>query len=115
MPNKPNKRKRKARPGWSLPALRQRACRTQKGLCYWCGQQMKPDAESTDPLRLTADHLVPVYAGGSTRPGNIVAACARCNNSRQVETNRRKLAEARPICAGDETTHSPFAVLKLPV
>ena len=36
--------------------------------CHYCG------ARAT-----TVDHLYPVTAGGSSHPGNLVAACAACN------------------------------------
>ena len=40
--------------------------------CHWCG------AEAT-----TCDHVIPVTRGGSDDPDNLVAACKRCNFSRQ--------------------------------
>jgi hypothetical protein len=49
---------------------------------------MKEDAAEGDPLRLTADHLIPLHAGGETRPGNIVAACRKGNGSRHREPVR---------------------------
>jgi hypothetical protein len=65
------KRKRRKRITWNLRHLRLRAYRTQNGLCYWCKRPMDRDPESESDARLTADHLVPIYAGGKTRPGNI--------------------------------------------
>lgn len=103
------KRKRKKRVTWSLLHLRWRAYNAQRGLCYWCKQPMKLDA-GNDPLTLTADHLVPIYAGGKTEPGNIVAACRKCNSSRQEEANMPKREEA-VTRAGDDTPRSPFAIL----
>ncbi len=40
--------------------------------CFWCGE----DAN-------TCDHVIPVARGGSDDPDNLVAACKRCNFSRQ--------------------------------
>jgi 5-methylcytosine-specific restriction enzyme A len=105
------KRKRKVRTVWSMYHLRWRAYRAQGGLCYWCQQPMLPNAEINDPRALTADHLVPRYAGGQTKPGNIVAACRRCNSERNAEVNMPRRDE-RVLQAGDNTPSSPFARLK---
>ena len=94
------KRRRVRNDHHTLPALRARAARRQKGLCYWCKQPM---------LGVTADHLIPLYAGGQTRPGNIVAACAKCNNHRHPELNRTK--ELRRLTIGDDKPTSPFEVI----
>ena len=67
-------------------------------------------SDPADPRLATADHLVPRYAGGKTRAGNIVAACRKCNNERNTETNRSKGGVY--YTAGDDTPHSPFAILK---
>ena len=40
--------------------------------CFWCA------AEAT-----TCDHVIPVARGGTDEPDNLVAACKRCNFSRQ--------------------------------
>lgn len=107
------KRKRKIRITYSLPALRLRAYWAQEGLCYWCKQPMKKDADETDPLQLTADHLIPVYAGGKTAPGNIVAACRKCNSSRHPEMMRKpKRNHDKVAMWGDPKHYSPFEVLK---
>jgi len=97
-----------------LIALRTAACRQQLGLCYWCGEPMLTDVESTHPKLCTADHLLPLYAGGKTVAGNIVAACRACNNVRNgPETNRRRAVEPDLVAtADDDTPRSPFAVLK---
>jgi 5-methylcytosine-specific restriction endonuclease McrA len=105
------RRKRKPKAPWTLQQLRWRAFNAQRGLCYWCGQPMKQNCELNDPLALTADHLIPRYAGGLTKPGNIVAACRGCNNTRQVETNKPPRHEA-VYKAGDDTPVSPFARLR---
>jgi len=43
----------------------------QRGHCFWC------DAEVGDNYHV--DHLVPVVAGGSNGPENLVIACPMCN------------------------------------
>lgn len=96
---------------WTLERLRERAYREQRGLCYWCGREMLTNGPMNHALACTADHLIPRYAGGLTKPGNIVAACRKCNSSRQKETNRPPKAEA-VFTAGDTAHHSPFARLK---
>ena len=40
--------------------------------CYWCGM----DAS-------TVDHIIPVAKGGTDDPENLVAACRKCNFSKQ--------------------------------
>lgn len=95
---------------WTLERLRDRAYYAQAGRCYWCHQTMTP-VGGNNPLSLTADHLIPRYAGGRTRPGNIVAACRKCNSSRQKETNKPRKTEA-VFSAGDPRPLSPFARLK---
>jgi 5-methylcytosine-specific restriction endonuclease McrA len=100
------KRRKKVKQQHSLQHLRTRAWRLQLGLCYWCKRPIALKAA-------TADHLVPVYAGGKTWPGNIVAACAPCNNLRNSETNRLpQTATVIVATAGDDTLTSPFAKLK---
>src|SRR5262249_43023426 len=97
-----------------LVALRTAACRQQRGLCYWCGEPMFTDVESTPPKFCPADHLVPRYAGGKTVAGNIVAACQACNNVRNAfETNRRRACEGSLVAStGDDAPRSPFEGLK---
>jgi len=91
-----------------IKRLRRRAYWKQNGLCYWCQREMTMDGNpGTDPLALTADHLTPFYAGGKTRPGNIVAACYECNNKRNPEANRGHGG----ISVGNDRPISPFAAL----
>ena len=40
--------------------------------CYWCGMEAN-----------TVDHIVPVAKGGTDDPENLVAACRKCNFSKQ--------------------------------
>jgi hypothetical protein len=65
--------------------------------------------DKDDPLLCTADHVIPVYAGGETKAGNIVAACRECNGKRNPETNR--LRKGTRITSGDDSPRSPFDVL----
>ena len=84
--------------------MRTRAWYAQQGRCYFCQEELTLD-------EVTGDHLVPRYAGGQTLPGNIVAACAGCNNSRHGdETNRRGAGFSYVV--GDDAPRSPFEVLK---
>lgn len=68
-----------------LRTLRQRAIYKQKGACYWCSEPMSIGAPDSDPKQATGDHLIPLHAGGQTVPGNIVAACRKCNNERHPD------------------------------
>jgi 5-methylcytosine-specific restriction endonuclease McrA len=84
--------------------MRTRAWHKQQGRCFFCEEEI--------PLELiTGDHFVPRYAGGQTLPGNIVAACAKCNNERcSEETNQR--GNGFSCVVGDDTPRSPFEILK---
>jgi hypothetical protein len=42
---------------------------------------MVTDVGLAHPKLCTADHLIPVYAGGRTVAGNIVAVCWVCNSA----------------------------------
>jgi 5-methylcytosine-specific restriction endonuclease McrA len=55
----------------------------QKNCCYWCGLPMAKVSAADNPLRCTADHLVPRFRGGGTNLHNVVAAHASCNQDRQ--------------------------------
>lgn len=99
--------------GVLLRMLRSTACRKQRGRCYWCnGLMLQGQQHQLHPNYATAEHLVPVYAGGLTKPGNIVAACAKCNNERNTETNRTKI-KGVVFTSGDDTPRSPFEKLKM--
>ncbi len=47
-----------------------------QGLCYYCGQQVKPS-------ELTMDHIVPIARGGQSSKGNVVTTCKECNNRKK--------------------------------
>lgn len=48
----------------------------QKGKCYYCNRIV-------GRANLTMDHIVPLSRGGSSKKGNIVAACKECNNKKK--------------------------------
>src|SRR5688572_13936513 len=92
-----------------LRTLRTRAFRAQGGLCWWCKMPMldPPDVPETDPLRTSADHLIPLHAGGQTVPGNIVAAHRKCNAERHPELS--SMGGGVVASSGDDAPRSPFA------
>lgn len=92
-----------------LRILRARAHRSQGGLCHWCKQPMILGAPDTEPMQATGDHLIPLHNGGATVPGNIVAACRKCNNERHPELS--PMGGGLVATAGDDTPRSPFAAL----
>lgn len=49
--------------------------RSQKGLCWWCG-------ESLDPDDYHIDHRIALDRGGTNWPNNICISCPRCNLSK---------------------------------
>jgi 5-methylcytosine-specific restriction endonuclease McrA len=51
----------------------------QKGLCHYC-------RETFPASRLTMDHVVPLARGGTSTPGNLVPACAKCNRDKKLGT-----------------------------
>jgi 5-methylcytosine-specific restriction endonuclease McrA len=87
--------------------MARRAYWRQGGLCHWCRGPMTLDKDN--PRSMTADHLKPVWDGGRTRPGNIVAACYQCNQERGKITNQ--LGKKWRLTVGDDTPASPFEVL----
>lgn len=65
----------KKRPG-KLRWLFQR----QSGKCVLCGGAMTMELKL--PNTATLDHKLPRSLGGSNKPYNLQAACARCNNAK---------------------------------
>jgi 5-methylcytosine-specific restriction endonuclease McrA len=47
-----------------------------------CGRRCVYCATALDYTIATIDHVVPLAHGGSHTPGNLVAACARCNRAK---------------------------------
>lgn len=72
---------------------------------------MNEGAPDSDPLQLTGDHLIPLHNGGRTVPGNIVAACRKCNNERHPEL--ATMGGGLVGQSGDDTPRSPFEILKM--
>lgn len=72
----PTKRSKQSRGGStrSWRELRLRILRRDGYLCRYCGAEAN-----------TVDHVRPVSKGGTDSPSNLVAACGRCNYSRQAE------------------------------
>lgn len=74
--------------------LRQRAYDAQGGRCFYCqfpmwisdpqrfARRWGVPLSAVQCLRCTAEHLVPVSQCGRDVPGNIVAACSFCNQTR---------------------------------
>lgn len=48
--------------------------KSQKGLCWWCGNPVGEDYH--------VDHRIPLSRGGTNWPNNICIACATCNESK---------------------------------
>lgn len=48
--------------------------RSQRGLCWHCGEELNGVFQ--------ADHLIPLTRGGTNWPNNIVCSCPRCNRSK---------------------------------
>jgi 5-methylcytosine-specific restriction endonuclease McrA len=59
--------------------LRVEALARQGGRCAYCGKSVSPE-------KVTGDHIVPKASGGNYVPGNIVAACRKCN-TRKADVN----------------------------
>jgi 5-methylcytosine-specific restriction enzyme A len=58
-----------------------------RGLCHYCGKNFRP-------AELTMDHVVPIARGGTSTPGNIVAACRACNRGKKLGTPAESLLGA---------------------
>lgn len=68
--------------------LLEKAISRQRGKCHICGIQMSSPKKLDDPMRATADHLLPKSLGGAVS-GNIAAAHAKCN----VQRGNKRLHE----------------------
>lgn len=68
----------------SSSRARERAFKSQNGLCHYCGRPMAPSADWPHRLACTAEHLVAKSDGGGNGPENIVAAHAFCNRVRHA-------------------------------
>lgn len=50
--------------------------------CHYCGLPIDYYAPASSPLAFTADHVIPVAAGGSDRRENLVHAHNKCNRAK---------------------------------
>ncbi len=55
------------------------ALKAGSGLCHYCEGRFRP-------AELSLDHVVPLARGGRSTPGNMVAACRPCNQSKRLDT-----------------------------
>jgi 5-methylcytosine-specific restriction endonuclease McrA len=64
-----------------LPAtLRFQVLQASGFRCHYCGR----GSNSTPPVELEVDHIVPVAAGGTNDLGNLQAACRDCNRGKSA-------------------------------
>ena len=76
------------------------------GVCYYCGNLLKPKY-------LTMDHIVPLARGGRSTKDNLVACCKECNNKKKtllpiewdeyMESLDKKVKGSRLRAQGKET------------
>lgn len=95
----------------NLRILRNAAFKKQRGLCWWCKEPMIRGGDPRDERALTGEHLIRRVDGGKTRPGNIVAACRKCNNERHVDRDREQAKGSSTYTCGDDRAYSPFEIL----
>ena len=60
---------------------RNRARILNEDVCWLCGQWIDPELKAPHPQSWTADHVVPIYKGGSNN-GELRPAHRRCNIGR---------------------------------
>lgn len=72
------------------------------GKCHYCGTKLmsfKKAKGAPNHLKPTIDHKVPRSAGGKTRPGNLILACANCNSRKGSRDYAEFVAEmTRGVC-----------------
>ena len=56
------------------------------GTCYHCGKKVPPN-------ELTMDHVIPVFKGGTTTPGNVVPSCKDCNKAKGSDVQVEQIFE----------------------
>ena len=61
--------------------LLRNAIHYQRNRCHLCNEPMASPKHLDDPLRATADHIIPYSLGGNLK-GNIKAAHFKCNVER---------------------------------
>ena len=75
-----------------LPQMAER----QNWRCCYCGERM--DGQGDNPNAPSVEHVIPLSKGGTDAPGNLVAACRRCNSKRSSTywlEHRQALVHAR--------------------
>lgn len=72
-----------------------RMMQAQGGRCFYCWKRMRRDVRSRHPDRATIEHRVPIKAGGTNRPHNIVAACRACNTAKGERSEAEFRAQIR--------------------
>lgn len=50
-----------------------------RGTCHYCGGRFERG-------KLSMDHIVPIARGGRSVKGNVVVACASCNQNKKLHT-----------------------------
>lgn len=66
-----------------LKRLRYEAYMRQGGKCYYCKEHIfYLEGDSPDPMRCSAEHIIPVRLGGKTTSDNVVAVHQKCNSER---------------------------------
>lgn len=75
-------------------AMLRRQSESVNAPCYYCGCPIDYHASRFAPLSFTADHVIPVAAGGSDRMENLVPCHWKCNRAKSdmlaVPMARRK-------------------------
>jgi 5-methylcytosine-specific restriction endonuclease McrA len=72
--------------------------------CHWCGAEAN-----------TVDHIVPVARQGTDDPENLVAACKRCNFSKQDKLPEEFIiGRAGSFLKADSTAHLSRGLLSPP-
>lgn len=89
--------------GRNIKRLRSAALAEQSGRCARCGSRMASGS-------VTADHLIPIRAGGPTVRYNIVAVCFTCNQRKgdKITEADLQLAARRYIAARNGAQTMPI-------
>jgi 5-methylcytosine-specific restriction endonuclease McrA len=86
--------RRRAR-GWKSEKGRWlRICERDGFTCWICRQPINPDIQLNRPMSGTADHVIPLAAGGPDTDDNLRPAHLSCNSRRQHCANLPALIEA---------------------
>jgi 5-methylcytosine-specific restriction endonuclease McrA len=71
--------------GWQWQKLSAAVLRRDHHTCHYCGGPAT-----------TVDHVIPKSKGGTNAWNNLVAACRRCNGSKQDKPSPKPIAKPRP-------------------